>query len=568
MIFLKTDLANRVKNTSHFRTEALLPVFEAIVNSIQAIEERGNHKAGLVSIRIIRDDQKMLGDFETPSITAFEVTDNGVGFNERNFESFQTSDSTHKADFGGKGVGRFLWLKAFDKVVIESAYKNGSGLEQRNFHFNLNDGIKEFNMKRTISDSGTTVKLIGFKREYRDLPTAYKTTSKIAQRILEHCLAYFICQAVPRITITDGDETISLNGQYEHEIRNQIKEQSIIIKSKAFHLVHVKLHSTHAQMHKIVLCANKRDVKAINLAKTLGAGTQFDDEGRKFTYALYVSGDFLDERVDHQRLDFDISDEQSFLDTSETISFSNIINALSDQAKAHLKSYLERANQLKIVNVEKFIENESPWLRSVPHYCPEVYEDLTPNSTNEEIHAALYRHKGRAELALKKRSEKFLGTQTKSLKEMTEIYEDLASTVTQQQKDNLTRYICDRKCIIDLLEKKLEIENGSYAKEKVLHDIVFPRNRSSNEIRHEDHNLWLIDEVLSFHRFATSDKPLRSILKSDTSDRPDILSFAEVDDDQIARCVSIIEFKKPQRRNFDEDPTGQMYRYLRQIRDA
>ena len=58
------------------------------------------------------------------------------------------------------------------------------------------------------------------------------------------------------------------------------------------------------------------------------------------------------------------------------------------------------------------------------------------------------------------------------------------------------------------------------------------------------------------------------ISASTSKDRPDIVAFAEADDDKIARAVSLLEFKKPQRPNFDEDPTRQMYGYLRKLRDA
>ena len=39
------------------------------------------------------------------------------------FKSFLESDSTYKAKIGGKGVGRFSWLKAFEEVEIQSVYK-------------------------------------------------------------------------------------------------------------------------------------------------------------------------------------------------------------------------------------------------------------------------------------------------------------------------------------------------------------------------------------------------------------------------------------------------------------
>jgi len=41
------------------------------------------------------------------------VTDNGIGLDENNMRSFLQSDSTYRAEKGGKGVGRFAWLKAF-----------------------------------------------------------------------------------------------------------------------------------------------------------------------------------------------------------------------------------------------------------------------------------------------------------------------------------------------------------------------------------------------------------------------------------------------------------------------
>ncbi len=37
------------------------------------------------------------------------------------------SDSMHKVDIGGKGIGRFSWLKAFKKVIINSEYENING---------------------------------------------------------------------------------------------------------------------------------------------------------------------------------------------------------------------------------------------------------------------------------------------------------------------------------------------------------------------------------------------------------------------------------------------------------
>jgi hypothetical protein len=53
----------------------------------------------------------------------FAITDNGIGLNDENFDSFNTAFSDHKLSRGGKGLRRFTWLKAFDKVEIDSTFE-------------------------------------------------------------------------------------------------------------------------------------------------------------------------------------------------------------------------------------------------------------------------------------------------------------------------------------------------------------------------------------------------------------------------------------------------------------
>lgn len=81
MKYLKTNLEGKVRNLPHFKSEALLPVFEAVVNSIQAIEERGNLSGGEIEVRVVREAPGMLRDLDESGITGFIITDNGIGFN-------------------------------------------------------------------------------------------------------------------------------------------------------------------------------------------------------------------------------------------------------------------------------------------------------------------------------------------------------------------------------------------------------------------------------------------------------------------------------------------------------
>ena len=113
------DITGRIKNFDTPRNQPLVPLYEAIVNSIHAIEERrANDDRSFnpyITIEIVRDQQLIIEgqgiDYSINDVIGFNVIDNGVGLDENNMRSFLQSDSTYKASIGGKGVGRFSWQK-------------------------------------------------------------------------------------------------------------------------------------------------------------------------------------------------------------------------------------------------------------------------------------------------------------------------------------------------------------------------------------------------------------------------------------------------------------------------
>ncbi|MEQ3364129.1 hypothetical protein [Raoultibacter massiliensis] len=111
------DIAGRVRNLKLHKNESLFPLFEAVVNSIQAIEDRRQENpeapSGEIVIEVSRDLTLDVDGLQEAPITSFVIHDNGIGFTEDNFRSFLQSDSTYKESRGGKGVGRFCWLKVF-----------------------------------------------------------------------------------------------------------------------------------------------------------------------------------------------------------------------------------------------------------------------------------------------------------------------------------------------------------------------------------------------------------------------------------------------------------------------
>lgn len=571
---LKTSLAGKIRNLRHFKSEALLPLFEAVINSIQAIEEVGDLNQGVITVRIKRDMRQgnlsFNGDDSSlPNITGFDIEDNGIGFNDKNFESFETSDSTYKLAKGGKGVGRFLWLKAFDRVDISSVYlKPDNSLASRKIEFTVANGVREFPSVVTInSQANTIVHLNGFHEEYRKEPSAYKRASKIAQRIFEHCLTRFISGMAPTIKIVDDfeDHVINLHDLY-NEIKDGIVTEDFSISLYSFKMHHIRLYGTHSKTHQLVYCADGRDVKSRPIGSLLGTSIQFDDEGKKFFYSAYITSPFLDANVDEYRQEFNIPDKSNLINSNE-ISLEQIEKEAVKRTRTHLAPVIESVEQQKADKVSQFVQNQAPMLRAVLKYCPEVMQDIEVNTSEEKMTQTLYAYKGKAEYELRKSSNNLLKSQAQSVDEISAKYNELTEKLEDFQKDQLAGYVVFRKMIIDLLDKKLCLnKDGKYSNEDIVHDIVFPRKADTDSISFENHNLWLIDELLAFHTYAASDKPLRKFTTSTSDERPDVVVFSEVGDDRMARAVSLLEFKKPQRKNFDEDPTKQIFRYVRDIR--
>lgn len=133
---LKTSLIGRLRNTNLPLTNILHPLFEAVVNSIHSIDshlksgEISSLLDGIIRINILRTPQEKAFEETVPDIIGFEIIDNGIGFNEENYNSFQTLDSDYKIKLGCRGVGRLLWLKAFKKVSVRSVFKEGSEILQ------------------------------------------------------------------------------------------------------------------------------------------------------------------------------------------------------------------------------------------------------------------------------------------------------------------------------------------------------------------------------------------------------------------------------------------------------
>ena len=79
------DLKGRIKSLKLADRNTLLPLFEAIINSIHAIED-AKIPNGKIDIEVSRETVLEFDDSETnlPYINKFTISDNGIGFDEDN----------------------------------------------------------------------------------------------------------------------------------------------------------------------------------------------------------------------------------------------------------------------------------------------------------------------------------------------------------------------------------------------------------------------------------------------------------------------------------------------------
>ena len=101
---IKIDLANQVRQTSLPAWKPLLPLFEAVMNAIQAIRDANLSAATQGQIVIEVERENTLFEEAMPAITGFTIKDNGIGLDDENFDLFNTAYTPHKLEFGGKGL--------------------------------------------------------------------------------------------------------------------------------------------------------------------------------------------------------------------------------------------------------------------------------------------------------------------------------------------------------------------------------------------------------------------------------------------------------------------------------
>ena len=595
-LFATSNIANKVRNTRLPRTKPLLPLFEIVSNSIHSIEESikaGNLKKGegKITILCIRNGKvetlQELPEIDKYPINSFEISDNGIGLNKENLTSFVEADTDHKLDIGGKGVGRFVCLKAFRQLNVSSQFLDERA-EQKTISFDFKptkEGFDNFSEpKINGKGTGTTVRLSNYREEYQK--NLEFDLHSIAREIIAHFQLYFIRKQAPTIIVRNQNNVeFNLTKLFALEFKSEVEDKDFHIGEEKFTVYLTK--SLKIQSHKIHFCAHNRSVikeGLYSLIVDLGKYSIKDEESNRFYYQAYVVGDTLDEFVDTERIGFNFPDGNEEED-EETIdlNLAKLRRASVKCIEEILQEYLTEVRNNKIESYRPTINEELPQYRSTLNHRREQVLKLPPDLAKDKLDIELYKIDAKWRLEVKEHKLELLEEKkdVTNHDEYVEKYEKFLSEFNEIGKSDLARYIVHRKTIIELLEGLIEQnEDDKFENEDLIHSVFFPIRTNSDEITADKQNLWLIDERLTYHSFLASDKTFKSVpeVSADQTQRSDLLIYNEAfafSDSKNAphNSFTIVEFKKPMRndyKDYDEDknPIEQTEKYIDNLLDG
>ncbi len=554
--------------------EFLLPLFEVIVNAMLSVADKYPSGGGLISINILREKKTGLfennlmvdkeGNMLAPPVESFIVTDNGIGFDEANYKSFNTAYSQKNKEKGCKGVGRFTVLACFDYMHVKSIYKSDNKQYIREFRFDTVNEVKQLDDFPKQLDSPekneTVVTLYNYQTHFKN-KTAIGA-KQIAGDIIENCLPFFINESAPTVVLRDDidNSEIILNDIVKEVIKFDGPEEVFypLKNSPSFKLLSVRRHD--ARIHRLRLCAHNRVVgRTENLASIIpGFESPFTDEnGKDFCIDAYVTSIFLDAKVNPVRNSFHIplsSEETSLIDE---ITLSGIEAEVKKLLEKKYRNTLDEIQDKNLDRIREYILNPKKLrvtyrsLLGRPELLRKLPTNLSDDKLEEHLHKIKFHLEKDLKSGLKKASKR---GKIEDHEEYSKMIKSLLNQEAEFAKDKLADLLIERKVILKLLKKMLGVsKDGSYNMEEDLHNLIFPMGQSNDTIPYEYHNLWILDERLAFQSYIASDKQLRTnpVANNNSQKEPDILIFdfpwAFSEKETPMASVVIFEFKRPGR---------------------
>lgn len=537
----------------------LLPVFESISNSLHSISDdfgREGEDKGHISIEIFRNPASII------------IRDNGPGLNYENFEAFRTPFTGRKLRKGGKGFGRFISFKVFDEIYYSSRHEKHKKIEEFAFKFDINSETEIIfieNMEEIIGRTGCTVVFQSAKTSFEKyLDSA--SDNKIIDHIIRYFLPYFAGGKMPKLEIAIDNKQLEPAERFKEifDFGNTIEEK-IEIDGEVFDFkigISLSKKGELFPKHAMLLFADDRVIGTPrSIERKIGSPHFLHSDGTSRVAIASVSGEYLNNRANTARTSIEASEEE--IDV--------IANKICEIVLSEQKEYTatKRASQKDSLTS---VFSRNPLLRTaVREDNLGDYISSKPMSWGAEefvsdLALRRYRDQGRW--------ERELADKLKNAEALEESRDQILKHIESESKEALAAYVTHRKTVIEIAEKTLGIqEDGKTSLEDVFHDLVYPRYADSHNTKFYQHNLWLLDDSLSFVSYISSDRTIHGGRRQAGDKVADLILFdaCSVFSNSDSNALVLVEFKRPGRDDFkfgdsSHDPIQQVFETVNKIR--
>lgn len=556
---------NIVESVDLTPRDALLPLYETIVNSIISLIKAdipiGNRN---VEIQILRGDSPVQTNIDgVNTIRSIIITDNGIGFNEDNYKSFETPLTKYNKEYGCKGVGRFTALAAFKQIKVASNYEENGKWMYREFDFDAENEVTPKKLELSLLElAKTSVELVDCYNPIIKDRTAIGV-DEIAEQIMHHCLIYYLNESLPKITISDSNskKPILINSLFEKVSKEN--ERTFDVQGQTFKAYITKTPKEgNRKFHYVYYCANSR---VVGQPKNIGKMNSLfsfplNQNGHQYLLDVYVVSEYLNNNVVQSRNAFTIQSDNSaeldFFGIDESVSFYDIESELVKNLEEEYAPHVVATKEASLNQLKTYIITQAPRFRSLLDK-PELLNTIPPHLSDDKKEEYLYKLAFTARKNVEQNIQEFISSKQINEQTILNIKQDIREK-TAFDTDSLADYMMRRKAIIELFDRFLEADReGTYKLEEDIHNLIFPRGITNDEIDYESHNLWLLDERFVTYKFIASDKSITSFSQKRSAKEPDLIildekplmfdnpiSFGDKNNGELSSMV-VFEFKRP-----------------------
>lgn len=535
----------------------LLPIFEAVSNSIHSISEKYEandiQRLGRILINVVDTV-----DIDKFSIT---VTDNGSGLDRKNFDAFLTPFTGNKLRKNGKGFGRFIAFKVFERVEYESLVKSDDKTLRFIFNVYEDEEIKPLKGRTEFPfDEGCSVRYSDIRDEYINRWKDLRDKSFL-DNLTQNFLTYLVNGRMPETKVIYNGKETDLREHFTKVFHHEESHDFHVFldgEERAFRLdVSRADRNAPFERHALLFFADSRILgKGRAIEAKLGKPFFERADGSEYVVIASVSGEYLDQNANNDR---------TFLEAPEK-DVSEIVDKACSFIMETEKEQNEQIKSEQRNNVTEILQSH-PLLRfGLAGKTVEQYVDRKPNNWNTERFVSdLSIQRLRAE----RRWTSYLKETFSDEVKFQERKDELLSQVTDTYRDALSEYVVHRRAVIEVADRLRKLDDTDRMHpEDAVHELIFPRNTDSTTTKYYQHNLWLLDERLSFVSYVSSDRTLHGGRRSAGDKVIDIGFYDEVfvAGGEGTSAVMVVEFKRPGRDDYRAGKDG--YDPVKQVQDT